>query len=331
MASRKRPGRSRPTIEDVAARAGVSTAAVSFAVNGRPGVAEATRRRILDAAEELGWRPSASARALTEARARAVGLLLSRSVDQLEIDPFFVRFLAGVERTLSRSDHDLVLRVAEHVDLAAYERLAGSGRVDGFLLCDVEVDDPRFALLAASGLPAVVAGHPVSPCPFPWIETEHAAGIRLVTEHLLALGHRRIAFAGGPAHLEHVQARLATWRATLDDAGVRPGPVAHAEHAGLLDAGVTAIVHTSDGLAAATLAAARERGLSVPGDVAITGFDDSPLAALGSPPLTSVRIDYAGFGAGAAAALLAALAGEPVPPYRPAPPELVVRASTARA
>jgi DNA-binding LacI/PurR family transcriptional regulator len=329
MASRKRPGRSRPTIEDVAARAGVSTAAVSFAVNGRPGVAEATRRRILDAAEELGWRPSASARALTEARARAVGLLLSRSVDQLEIDPFFVRFLAGVERTLSRSDHDLVLRVAEHVDLAAYERLAGSGRVDGFLLCDVEVDDPRFALLAESGLPAVVAGHPVSPCPFPWIETEHAAGIRLVTEHLLALGHRRIAFAGGPAHLEHVQARLATWRATLAHAGVQPGPVAHADHAGLLGAGVTAIVHTSDGLAAATLAAARERGLSVPGDVAITGFDDSPLAALGSPPLTSVRVDYAGFGAGAAAALLAALAGEPVPAYRPAPPELVVRASTA--
>ena len=329
MASRKRPGRSRPTIEDVAARAGVSTAAVSFAVNGRPGVAEATRRRILDAAEELGWRPSASARALTEARARAVGLLLSRSVDQLEIDPFFVRFLAGVERTLSRSDHDLVLRVAEHVDLAAYERLAGSGRVDGFLLCDVEVDDPRFALLAESGLPAVVAGHPVSPCPFPWIETEHAAGIRLVTEHLLALGHRRIAFAGGPAHLEHVQARLATWRATLAHAGVQPGPVVHADHAGLLGAGVTAIVHTSDGLAAATLAAARERGLSVPGDVAITGFDDSPLAALGSPPLTSVRVDYAGFGAGAAAALLAALAGEPVPAYRPAPPELVVRASTA--
>jgi DNA-binding LacI/PurR family transcriptional regulator len=329
MASRKRPGRSRPTIEDVAARAGVSTAAVSFAVNGRPGVAEATRRRILDAAEELGWRPSASARALTEARARAVGLLLSRSVDQLEIDPFFVRFLAGVERTLSRSDHDLVLRVAEHVDLAAYERLAGSGRVDGFLLCDVEVDDPRFALLAESGLPAVVAGHPVSPCPFPWIETEHAAGIRLVTEHLLALGHRRIAFAGGPAHLEHVQARLAAWRATLADAGVQPGPVVHADHAGLLGAGVTAIVHTSDGLAAATLAAARERGLSVPGDVAITGFDDSPLAALGSPPLTSVRVDYAGFGAGAAAALLAALAGEPVPAYRPAPPELVVRASTA--
>src|SRR3954471_5552163 len=137
MPDRKRPGRTRPTIDDVAARAGVSAAAVSFAMNGRPGVAEETRLRILAAAEELSWRPSASARALTEARARAVGLLLSRSVDQLEVDPFFVRFLAGVERALGGSDHDLVLRVTENVDLGAYGRLAGAGRVDAFLLCDV--------------------------------------------------------------------------------------------------------------------------------------------------------------------------------------------------
>jgi DNA-binding LacI/PurR family transcriptional regulator len=304
---------------------------VSFAVNGRPGVGEDTRLRILAAAEELSWRPSASARALTEARARAVGLLLARSVDQLEVDPFFVRFLAGVERALAPSDHDLVLRVAERVDPAAYGRLAASGRVDGFLLCDVEVDDPRFALLADAGLPAVVAGHPVSPCPFPAVETEHADGMRLVTEHLLALGHREIAFVGGEAHFEHVQARLAAWRSALAAAGVAPGPVGHGapEIAAVLDRRPTAVVHTSDVLAVATLAAARERGLTLPDDLSIAGFDDSPLAALASPPLTSVRIDYADFGRHAALALLAALAGEPLPAYRPAPPELVIRASTA--
>src|SRR3954471_12124231 len=248
----------RPTIADVAARAGVSSAAVSFAVNGRPGVGEATRRRILAAAEELGWRPSASARALTEARARAVGLLLARSLDQLEVDPFFVRFLAGIERTLARSDHDLVLRVAERIAGAACGQLAAAGRVDGFLLCDVEVDDERFALLAEAGVPAVVAGHPVSPCPFPWVETAHADGMRLVAEHLLALGHRRIGFVGGSADYEHVQARLAVWRGTLAAAGVEAGPVAHAPGE-LFDGQVTAIVHTSDGLAAAALAVARER------------------------------------------------------------------------
>jgi LacI family transcriptional regulator, repressor for deo operon, udp, cdd, tsx, nupC, and nupG len=315
----------RPTIDDVAALAGVSSAAVSFAVNGRPGVGDETRRRILAAADERGWRPSASARALTEARARAIGLLLARSVDQLEVDPFFVRFLAGVERALARSDHDLVLRVAERVELGLYERLAAAGRVDGFLLCDVEVDDPRFALLEAAGLPVVVAGHPVSPCPFPAIETEHAAGMALVVEHLVALGHERIAFVGGPAHYEHVQARLVTFRAALAAAGLRPGPITH--DAFDFEPGVTAVVHTSDVLAMATLGAARERGATL----SITGFDDSPLAALASPALTSVRIDYAAFGESAAAQLVAALRKDEPPVYVAAPPELIVRESTGPA
>ena len=330
------PRRRRPTIDDVAARAGVSSASVSFAMNDRPGVGEATRARILAAAAELGWRPSAHARALTEARARAIGLLLVRPVEQLEVDPFFVRFLAGVERTLARSDHALVLRVmdsGEPIDLEAYARLAASGRVDGFLLCDVELDDPRFGLVAAAGLPAVVAGHPVSPCPFPWVETEHARGVADVVEHLIALGHRRIAFVGGYEHYEHVQARLRVWRDALSAAGLEPGPVAYADPAAPLDAAPrpTAIVYASDRLAAAGLAAARERGIAVPGELSITGFDDSPLAAFASPPLTSVRIDYAQFGEAAAAALLAAIAGEPPRPFRGAPPELVLRGSTAQA
>ena len=325
------PRRRRPTIDDVAARAGVSSAAVSFAMNGRPGVGEETRRRILAAAEELGWRPSAHARGLAQARAHAIGLLLSRPVGQLEVDPFFVRFLAGVERTLARTDHALVLRVidsGEPIDLGVYVRLAASGRVDGFLLCDVELDDPRFDLIE---LPAVVAGHPVSPCPFPWLETEHAQGVRKAVEHLIGLGHRRIGFSGSSERFEHVQARIGAWREALEAAGLEPGPVAFGDPRPLLDEDVTAIVHASDLLAAAGLAAARERGLDVPGDLSIVGFDDSPVAALASPALTSVRIDYAQFGEAAAAALLAAIAREPVPPFRGAPPALVVRASTAQA
>ncbi|HEX5781184.1 MAG TPA: LacI family DNA-binding transcriptional regulator [Solirubrobacteraceae bacterium] len=308
----------RPTIDDVAARAGVSSAAVSFAMNDRPGVGEDTRRRILAAAEELGWHPSAHARGLAQARARAIGLLLARPLEQLEVDPFFVRFLAGIERTLARTDHALLLRVSDSADLDAYERLAASGRVDGFLLCDVELDDPRFERIE---LPAVVAGHPVTPCPFPWLETEHAQGMAAVVEHLVGLGHRRIGFCGSDERLEYVQARLRVWREALG----ADGPVVFGDPVSLLDEDVTAIVHTSDVLAAAAQAAARERGI----DVSITGFDDSPLAALASPPLTSVRIDYAEFGEAAAAALLAAIDGQPVPPFRGAPPELLVRGSTA--
>jgi DNA-binding LacI/PurR family transcriptional regulator len=314
----------RPTIDDVAARAGVSPAAVSFAMNGRPGVGEETRRRIQVAAAELGWHPSANARGLAQSRARAIGLLLARPLEQLEFDPFFVRFLAGVERTLARTDHALVLRVSDEADLDAYERLAATGRVDGFLLCDVEVDDLRFERIE---LPAVVAGRPVSACPFASLETEHAQGMAMVVEHLVALGHRRIGFCGSDERLEHVQARLRVWRDTLGMAG----PVVYGDPAPLLDEDVTAIVHTTDVLAAAGLAAARERGIDVPGELSITGFDDSPLAVLASPPLTSVRVDYAEFGEAAAAALVAAIEGQPVPRFEAALPELVVRGSTSTA
>jgi LacI family transcriptional regulator, repressor for deo operon, udp, cdd, tsx, nupC, and nupG len=312
--------RKRPTIDDVARRAGVSSAAVSFAMNGRPGVGEATRRRILDAAEDLGWSPSAPARALSESRTRAIGLLLARPVEALEIDPFFVRFLAGVERALARSDHALMLRVIDGegpVDVDAYAQMGT--RVDGLLLCDVELDDPRFGPLAERGLPVVVAGRPASACPFPWIETRHALGAAAATEHLIALGHRRIGFLGGFERLEHVQARLAAWRGALDAAGLEPGPVAFADPEAALGGDPTALVCTSDVLAVAVLRRAA---------ISVTGFDDSPLAAFSSPPLTSVRVDYAQFGEAAADALLAVIGGAPPPPFDGATPQLHVRGST---
>ncbi len=333
MTDGRKPARRRPTIDDVARRAGVSSAAVSFAMNGRRGVGEATRTRILAAAAELGWSPSAPARALGRGRAGAIGLLLSRPVGTLEVDPFFLRFLAGVERGLASTDQALLLRVRDDegpVDVSAYERLAAQGRVDGFLLCDVELDDPRFELLAQADLPVVVAGHPPGPCPFPSLETRHADGLAEATAHLVALGHERIGFLGSRGRLEYEQARQEAWRGELARAGLEPGPVAFGDPGAILHAGASAVVCTSDVLAAAVLAGARERGIAVPGDLAITGFDDSPLAALSSPPLTSVRIDYAQFGEAAARALLAAIAAEPLPAFEPAEPRLIVRGSTAR-
>jgi DNA-binding LacI/PurR family transcriptional regulator len=334
------PPRRRPTIADVARRAGVSAAAVSFAVNDRPGVSPQTRVRILAAARELGWRPSASARALTEARTRAIGLVLARDAAQLEVDAFFVRFLSGIERALTAADYALLLQLVPAgatAALPAYERLAAAGRVDGFLLTDVEVDDPRFALLEHAGVPVVVAGRPVDDgCPFPWVETRHGEGMVPPVEHLVELGHKRIAFFGGREGFEHVQARLERWRAALRAVGLEDGPILHAgDDVGaaalaVLDTEPSAVVCASDVLAMAGVVAARERGLEIPGDLSVTGFDDSPLAALGSPPLTSVRVDYAELGEGAASALLAEIGAGEAGDYSPSPPELVVRASTAR-
>src|SRR4051794_6123378 len=262
--------RRRPTIADVARRAGVSAAAGSFAVNDRPGVSPQTRTRILAAARELGWRPSASARALTESRTRAIGLVLARDAGQLEVDAFFLRFLSGIEVALTAADYALLLQLVPDgaaAALPAYERLAAAGRVDGFLLTDVEVDDPRFALLAAAGIPVVLAGHPVGECPFPWVETRHGDGMVAPVEHLAALGHERIAFFGGRADFEHVQVRLGRWRAALQAGGVGDGAVVHADAgvcaAGLdvLAAGPAAGVCASDGVAIAVLGA--PRGLRV--------------------------------------------------------------------
>ena len=120
------PPRRRPTIADVARRAGVSAAAVSFAVNDRPGVSSGTRERILAAARELGWQPSASARALTEARTRAVGLVMARSAGQLEGDSFFLRFLSGIESTLTAADYALLLQIVPATPRWPCPRTSGS-------------------------------------------------------------------------------------------------------------------------------------------------------------------------------------------------------------
>ena len=316
---------------------------MSFAVNGRPGVGPETRARILRAAEELGWHPSGPARALTRARAGAIGLVLSRQPHRLEFDDFFVRFLAGVQRTLTARDYSLLLHVQPPEaggGVEAYRRLASSGRVDGMLLTDVAFEDPRFELLAESGLPAVVAGRPVGDCPFPAVETRHAEGVAKAVNHLITLGHRSVAFIGGDPNYEYVGSRRTVWMTAMRDAGLEPGLSASivpedtaglAATARLLESDVrpTAIIYTSDMLALAGAGVARKLKLRIPSDISMVGFDDSPVAALSSPPLTTVRVDYAGFGEAAAARLLAEIDGRPPPPFEPAEPELVVRGSTS--
>jgi DNA-binding LacI/PurR family transcriptional regulator len=335
------PPRPRPTITDVARRAGVSVASVSYAVNELPGVADATRERILEISEEMGWRPSPSARAFRRARAGAVGLVLPHDPADLQLEPFSVPFLAGVEETLGKYDCALVLQMTAaysgEVDLAPYARMMNAGRVDGFLLTDPHHDDSRFTMFAESGLPTVVVGQTAGSCPLPVLETDHLAGMTLAVEHLLELGHRRIGFVGGLETYEHVLARRRTWEATLRAAGVEPGPAAHADPsdptgavatARVLDhpTQVTAIAYTTDLLAVAGIASARQHGRPVPATLSVCGFDDSPLAEPSG--LTSVAIDYQQLGRSAAAHLMALITGETPPVFVPAPPRLRVRGST---
>jgi DNA-binding LacI/PurR family transcriptional regulator len=343
----------RPTIRDVAERAGVSKGAVSFALNGRPGVAPATRDRILDAASELGWRPSSRARALVRARADALGLVLSRQPELLGADPFFAQFLAGVETALAGRGMALILQVVTaagdagvEAESASYRRIAAEGRADGVFLTDLRVDDPRIPLLVELGLPAVVVGQPVGDCPFPAVVVDDRVGVADAVAHLLALGHRRIAFVGGTEGYVHSLSRRAAWRGALEAAGVAPGPELAGDFTGpggaaatraLLDLRErpTAIVFANDLMAVAGMGVALGAGLAVPDDLSIVGFDDIPLAAHVVPALTTVRQDAQAWGRAAAEALLALTAAgdacgqrEPVGDVRLDPSQLVIRSST---
>jgi DNA-binding LacI/PurR family transcriptional regulator len=333
----------RPTIADVASRAGVSKGAVSFALNGRPGLAQATVDKILAAADDLGWRPSNRARSLSVSKAFALGLVITRDPAVLSSDPFFPAFIAGVESVLASRGQALVLQVvtAGEEEEAGYRRLAQDGRVDGVFLSDLRHDDPRIDLLVELGLPAVTLNRPDGTSPFPAVILDDRPGTSAVVEHLLELGHRRIAHVAGPPAFVHATARSAAFLSTLAAAGLEPvavetgdftaaGGIAATRRLLALPEPPTAIVYANDRMAIAGLGAAQAAGLTVPDDLSVAGFDDSELAEYVHPGLTTVRADPFRFGEAAAQTLNQVVDGDAdVPDVELPPAQLVVRRSTA--
>jgi DNA-binding LacI/PurR family transcriptional regulator len=331
----------RPTINDVASAAGVSKGAVSFALNDRPGLAPGTRARILEVAEQLGWTPSPRARALSVSKALAVGLVVARPPEILRADAFFPSFISGLEAVLSERGHALLLMVAEHDDAGTYRRLAKEGRVDGVLVTDLQVDDPRPALLAELGLPAVVVGPSVGD-DVPTLGIDDGPGIRAAVEHLVGLGHRHIAHVSGPQSMVHGRSRRTAWADALRAAGLPEGICVEADFSAesgaaatrqLLDLAEppTAIVFANDLMAMAGLSLAVSRGVSVPGQLSVTGYDDMEIAAHLQPSLTTVTTDVVTWGRAAATRLLEMVDGRDPSPVDLPPARLVVRASTGPA
>ncbi|TKK82319.1 LacI family transcriptional regulator [Kribbella jiaozuonensis] len=332
----------RPTIADVARRAGVSKGSVSFALNGRPGLAQATVDKILAAADELGWRPSNRARSLSVSKAFALGLVITRDPAVLSSDPFFPAFIAGVESVLSTRGQALVLQVvmAGESEEDGYRRLAQDARVDGVFLSDLRHDDPRIDLLVELGLPAVTLNRPDGESPFPAVILDDRPGTRAVVEHLVELGHTRIAQVAGPSAFVHATARATAFVETLTAAGLEPltetgdftaaGGIEATRRLLALPEPPTAIFYANDRMAIAGLGAAQAAGLTVPDDLSIAGFDDSELAEYVHPGLTTVRADPYRFGEAAALTLNQLVDGAADVPDTELPPaQLVVRGSTA--
>jgi DNA-binding LacI/PurR family transcriptional regulator len=334
----------RPTIADIAREAGVSKGAVSYALNGQPGVSEATRERIRAIADRTGFRASTAARALAGAPSYVVGLALQRPASTLGVEPFFMELISGLEAELSTHSYALLLQMVpdgrDESETGIYRQWWNERRVDGVLLCDVRAEDPRVRVVHDMGLPAVVVGPPAAGRPLASICSDDAVSMTEAIEYLAGLGHRRIARVAGIEELAHTRTRTVAFQETLGRLGLTAPETMWTDYSGEEGARATrrlltgaepptAIVYDNDIMAVAALAVASELGRDVPADVSIVAWDDSPICPLVRPPLTALTRDISRYGTGAARLLLAAIAGEEVADVHDEPAHLTVRGSTA--
>jgi DNA-binding LacI/PurR family transcriptional regulator len=330
----------RVTINDVAAYTGVAISSVSSALNNRPGVSELTRKRILTAAAELGYVPSVLGRSLAGKKTFSVGLVVHRDPDVLELDPFFGGFIGGIESYIDERGFALVLQTSASSEqvLDRYRKLAAGRRVDGVFLNELEINDPRVALVQALGLPAVGI-NPDGDFPLPSVRQDHVAGIRQLVDHLVDLGHSNIAFVGGPDQFIHSRQREIAWRAALEARGLRPGRVVPGRFtyeggleaaSALLDTSdrPTAVLCANDLAAMGFIAQAENLGLDVPGDVSVAGYDGIQLGSYLRPSLTTVQTAPRRTGFEAARILLGVIDGETVTDVDVPSATLTIRNST---
>ena len=332
----------RVTIADIAREAGVSPGAVSFALNGRPGVSEETRQRILAVAERHSWQPSSTARALVGARAGVIGLAVNRPPRTLGAEAFFTDLIAGIESALEATALGLNLRIVRSIDdeVGTYRQWDSNHQVDGVIVLDPREDDPRLAELAERGMKAVVIGsRPAEPgaASTVWLDDEAVA--HTLFEYLAAVGHRKIGYVTGAAELLHTRLRVGALE-SLSDRGVAAqviatdtSPAQSADATRQLLSRLdppTAIVYDNDVMAVSAIRVAEEMAITVPEDVSIASFDDSVVAGLVRPSITCLTRDTFELGEAAAKLLLAQIdSDEPLPSVRGPQPRLTVRESTA--
>ncbi|WP_265521930.1 LacI family DNA-binding transcriptional regulator [Oerskovia flava] len=333
----------RITIADIAQRAGVSTGAVSYALNNRPGVSKETRARILGVAADLGWEPSSAARSLSGARTETVGLVLARHPSTLGVESFYMQFIAGIESELSQRSYALLLQVVPDLDaeMRAYRTWRAARRVDGVVMVDPRIDDPRVALLAGEGaLPAVVVGDTTLAGGLTNVWTDDAAAMRESVRYLSAVGHRRIARVSGVQSYGHTFIRDEAFREESAALGVEgqivrtdytPGQGATVTRALLTSADrPSAMIYDNDVMALAGLGVASELGLQVPQDLSIIAWDDSPLCEATYPRLSALSHDVTSFGAHVARRLFAVIDGAEAGSFLDSTPTLRPRGTTAR-
>ncbi len=335
------------TIKHVAELAGVHPSTVSRVFSGKAKISDSTRQRVADAAAQLNFHPNAIARSLTTRRAQTLGMVIPYTQEEFFVDPFFPQVLRGLSDVACRQGFRLMLA---GVDEPANEPqgalgLIRSHQVDGMIVQATRVGVDTTDVLLEEHLPFVLLGRPVEDTPgISWVEVDARQATLEAIQHLVRLGHRRIAFIGGHPNMVVTLDRLQGYHQALDEAGLvydehlvayggfsQPGGgEAVRRFLKLKDERPTGIFCGNDLMAVGAIQALQEAGLQVPRDCSVVGSNDSPIAALASPRLTSSRAPYYELAREAARALIGQLgeaAAEPVKKLLPC--ELIVRDSTA--
>jgi DNA-binding LacI/PurR family transcriptional regulator len=329
----------RPTLEQVAERAGVSRATVSRVVNGSPTVTPSIRDSVQRAIAELGYVPNQAARSLVTQRTDSIALILPETEFRVfSEDQAIPGFIRGVSQELEAADKQLVLMVGGSPSAHdRIERYALARHVDGVIIASMHGADPLPNALHRMGIPVLCGGRPLGRSPVPYVETDSVGGSRIAVRHLLQSGRTRIATVAGPQDMVAGIDRLNGYREELRNSDRRSivavgdftresGAVAMRQ---LLadDPQLDAVFVASDLMAFGALTALKEAGRRVPDDVAVVGFDDVDQSRYVEPPLTTVRQPIIGQGREMARQLLRLISGEEIPHAVVLPTELVVRAS----
>ncbi|MEU4164959.1 LacI family DNA-binding transcriptional regulator [Actinoplanes sp. NPDC026670] len=333
------PDRSRPpTLDEVAERAGVSRTVVSRVINNGPHVSPAKREAVEKAIRELRFTPNRAARTLVTRQTGVVVLAVSGDGPEVFGDPFFTQIIVGASAALEKTQLHLMLSLATPVHgrqrLKAFLQTRGA---DGVMLVAMRGDDSLIDIAAQSGLPTVFVGLPIHGTPPFYVDVDNAGGSRAATEHLLRNGRRRIAMITGPEDTAVGRERRRGYTEALLLAGsgpyaVEPGDFLEEGGAEAMRAllnthpDLDAVVAANDNMAAGALRVLRESGRTVPGDVAVVGFDDLPVALHTDPKLTTVHQPVQALGREAARMLIDLLDGARPEPFI-LPTKMVVRES----
>lgn len=324
------------TIRQVAARAGVSTATVSYVLNGQGSIPVETRERVLQAVRELEYQPSHAARTM-RGRSYTLGVSMASGFDRLA-DPVTAEVLAGMAQAASQRGLALLLIPMSDDIAKSCVTVARSGQVDGIVICDPEYEDARMAALTQAGIAYVCVGRQGAA----WVASDVNQGMHLAVAHLVMGGHQQIALiapdpdlASSDWYVEGFVAALEQHALTVLDGGViaggrreLDGATAMAELLALPQV-PTAVIAASDELAYGAMRMIADAGLRVGRDIAIIGFDDLPPAAYLQPPLTAVRQPRFAVGVAVVETLEAQIRGDDIHAKQTLlEPKLLVRGST---